>query len=138
MKLEALENKNIILFDGVCNLCNTTVIRVIKYDNKNVFFFTPLQSDVGKTITDHFNINTKNVDSILLHTPKDGVLKRSTAVLKIASNLKFPISMAFIFLIIPEAIRDYIYNFVAKNRYHWFGKKNACMIPNSEIVSKFL
>lgn len=133
------KHKKLILFDGVCNLCNSSVLYVIKRDKKNTFLFAPLQSNVGKKIIEKFDINTKDVDSIIIYNPeKDSIHHKSTAALKIASQLDFPTNILAIFLIIPSFIRNWVYDFIARNRYKWYGKKDACMIPTPELRSKFL
>ncbi|MDG1730432.1 MAG: DCC1-like thiol-disulfide oxidoreductase family protein [Algibacter sp.] len=132
------DNKKLILFDGVCNLCNGAVNYVIKHDKSNLFMFTALQSDIGKKIIEHYNIDTIKLDSILLYTPKKGIHYKSTAALKVASKLGFPINILVIFLIVPKVIRNWVYDFIAKNRYKWYGKKDACMIPTPELKNKFL
>lgn len=132
------KDKKLILFDGVCNLCNTSVQYVIKHDKKNRFMFTALQSETGKKIIDHFNVDTNKVDSIILYTPGKGIVSKSTAALKVASKLGFPTNMLSVFLIVPAFIRNWVYNIVAKNRYKWYGKKDACMVPTPELKSKFL
>lgn len=131
-------NKKLILFDGVCNLCNTSVQFIIKHDKKNVFLFAPLQSDIGKQIIETYHIDTHKTDSILLFTPEKGIDYKSTAALKIASHLGFPINVMVVFLIIPAFIRNWIYDYIAKNRYKWYGKKESCWIPTPELKSKFL
>ncbi len=132
------KDKKLILFDGVCNLCNSSVQFVIKHDKKNRFMFTALQSEIGKKIIEHFNIDTNKVDSILLYTPAKGIVAKSTAALEVASKLGFPTNALSLFLIIPTFIRNWFYDFIAKNRYKWYGKKDACMIPTPELRSKFL
>lgn len=132
------ENKKLILFDGVCNLCDSSVQYVIKHDKKNMFLFAALQSDIGKQIIKKFNIDTKKTDSILLYTPNKSIEYKSTAALKIAYYLGFPQNVISIFLIIPTFIRNAVYDFIAKNRYKWYGKKEACMIPTPELKEKFL
>ena len=132
------KHKKLILFDGVCNLCNTSIQYVIKHDKKNVFMFTALQSEAGKQIIEAFKIDTKKTDSILLYSPEKGIDSKSNAVLKIALKLGFPQNLMSIFFIIPPFIRNWVYNYIAKNRYKWYGKKNTCMIPTPELKSKFL
>ena len=132
------ENKQLILFDGVCNLCNSSVQFVIKHDKKDKFLFTALQSNVGKKIIQEFNIDTSKTDSILLYSPDKGLSLRSTAALNIAKQLRFPINTLIIFIIIPNFIRNWIYDLIARNRYKWFGKMDDCMIPTPEIKAKFL
>ncbi|MFD1161850.1 MULTISPECIES: thiol-disulfide oxidoreductase DCC family protein [Hwangdonia] len=132
------KDKKLILFDGVCNLCNNSVQYVIKHDKNNQFMFTALQSDVGKAVIEAYNIDTKKTDSILLYTPEKGIDYKSTAALKIASKLGFPINTISVFFIVPTFIRNWAYDYIAKNRYKWYGKKEACMIPTPELKSKFL
>jgi len=132
------KDKRLILFDGVCNLCNTSVQYVIKRDKKNKFLFAPLQSNIGEKIIKRYNSDTSKLDSILLYTPEEGIVSKSTAALKIASKLSFPTNILSVFLIVPVFIRNWVYDFVAKNRYKWYGKKEACMIPSPELKSKFL
>ena len=133
------KHKKLILFDGVCNLCNSSVLYVIKRDKKNIFLFTPLQSEVGKQIIRKFGIDTSQVDSIILYNPSKEVIDyKSTAALKVASNLGFPTNILSVFIIIPNVIRNLVYDFIAKNRYKWYGKKESCMIPTPELKSKFL
>lgn len=132
------KDKKLILFDGVCNLCNSSVQYVIKHDKNQRFMFTALQSETGKKIIDHFNIDTRKVDSIILYTPEKGITYKSTAALKVAAQLGFPTNILSIFLIIPSFISNWVYDVIAKNRYKWYGKKEACMIPTPELKSKFL
>lgn len=132
-------NKQLILFDGVCNLCNSSVLYVIKRDKKDKFLFAPLQSDIGKDIIKTFNIDTDKTDSILLYNPeKDRLTHKSTAALLIAKQLHFPTNLLAVFLIVPTFIRNWVYNYIAKNRYQWYGKKESCMIPTPELKAKFL
>ncbi len=132
------ENKKIILFDGVCNLCNSSVQYVIKHDKEDIFMFAALQNEVGQQIIKKYNIDTKKTDSILLYTPKEGISYKSTAALKIAYHLDFPNNILSVFLIVPAFIRNWVYDYIAKNRYKWYGKKESCMIPTPELKSKFL
>lgn len=132
------DHKKLILFDGVCNLCNSSVQYVIKHDKNNVFLFAALQSDIGQQIIEAYKIDTNKVDSILLYTPEKGVDYKSTAALKIASQLGFPQNLMTAFFIIPPFIRNWVYDYIAKNRYKWYGKKESCWIPTPELKSKFL
>ena len=131
-------NKQLILFDGVCNLCNSSVQFIIKRDKMDVFRYAALQSDIGQRIIEKFNISTSKTDSIILYSNKFGVFYKSTAALKIASKLGFPTNILSIFLIVPPIIRNVVYDYIAKNRYKWYGKKDHCMIPTPELKSKFL
>lgn len=129
--------KPIILFDGVCNLCNGAVLFIIKRDPKQKFQFVSLQSEYGKDQLEKYSLNTTDVDSIVLI--KSGkAFVRSTAALQIASQLNGLWPLLSLFKIVPTFFRDGIYNRIAKNRYRWFGKKDACMIPTPELKSRFL
>lgn len=132
------KNKKIILFDGVCNLCNSSVLEVVKYDVKNQFVFASLQSEVGKKITNHLNIDISKIDSIILYIPNVSYEVKSTAALKIMSNFGGLWVLVQVFFLFPVSIRDAVYDFIAKNRYKWFGKKESCLMPTDELKSKFL
>ena len=131
-------HKQLILFDGVCNLCNTSIQFVIQNDKKNQFVFAALESSIGQKIINHYNIDTSKLDSILLYSRENGLSIKSTAALTIAKQLNSPVNLLSLFLVIPSFIRDTVYDFIAKNRYKWFGKKEVCMIPTPELKSKFL
>ncbi|MBR9845843.1 MAG: thiol-disulfide oxidoreductase DCC family protein [Algicola sp.] len=132
------KNKQLILFDGVCNLCNASVLFVIKHDKSNRFMFAPLQSEAGKQIIKTFDLDTSKTDSILLYSEDKGLSVKSTAALHIAKHLGFPRNLMTVFFIVPTFIRNWVYDFIAKNRYKWYGKKDACMIPTPELKAKFL
>ena len=131
-------DKQIILFDGVCNLCDSAVQMIIKHDTKDVFRFVALQSDLGQKIIQHLGINTQKTDSIIFYQPGFAYHYKSEAVLEIAKNLGGIFYFAALFSILPTSVNNYIYEYVAKNRYKWFGKKDACLIPSKEIKAKFL
>lgn len=131
-------HKQLILFDGVCNLCNTSIQYVIQNDKKNQFMFAALESRTGQKIINHYNIDTSKLDSILLYSRENGLSTKSTAALTIANQLSFPLNLMGLFIVIPPFIRDTVYDFIATNRYKWFGKKEVCMIPTPELKSKFL
>ncbi len=100
--------------------------------------FAPLQSDVGKQIIETYNIDPTKTDSILLYSENKGLSVKSSAALHIAKFLGFPRNLMFVFFIIPACIRNWVYDFVARNRYKWYGKKDTCMIPTPELTNKFL
>lgn len=131
-------NKKVILFDGVCNFCNDSVQKVIKYDTKNMFLFASLQSDIGKEITQYLGVDTSKVDSIILYEPNISYDIKSSAALKIMNGFGGVWKLTQVFWILPEGLRNIVYDYIAKNRYKWFGKKEACMIPSKEIQEKFL
>jgi predicted DCC family thiol-disulfide oxidoreductase YuxK len=132
------KDKKIILFDGVCNLCNSAVQYVIKRDQKDLFRFAPLQSALGQSIIKHIGIASQNIDSIILYEPGKAYYYKSSAAIEIARNLKGIITYSGIFKIIPSRLRDMIYDYVASNRYKWYGQKESCMIPTAELKAKFL
>jgi predicted DCC family thiol-disulfide oxidoreductase YuxK len=135
--MDNLENKSIIFFDGVCNLCNSSVNFVIKHDKKAQFLFASFQSDAAKEILLHFNL--KNFDSetvILVEGQK--LYDKSTAALKIAKRLDGGFKLFYAFLILPKYFRDWIYDLIAKNRYRWFGKRENCIIPSAKLKNRFL
>ena len=132
------QDKKIILFDGVCNLCNSSVQYVIKHDKKDVFRFVALQSELGQKILKHIGINPIHTDSIVLYEPGISYYYKSTAALQIAKGLSGIFTLATVFTILPTGLRDFVYDYVAKNRYKWYGKKDACMIPTPELKAKFL
>lgn len=132
------ENKKIILFDGVCNLCNNSVLKVIKNDKKNTFLFTALQSKTGQEIINHLKIDISKIDSIILYEPKVSYDIKSTAALKIMNHFGGLWKLTQICWIFPEDFRNLVYDYIAKNRYKWFGKKESCMIPTPELKAKFL
>ena len=137
MKTEP-NNTYVIYFDGVCNLCNNSIQYVIRNDSKNLFQFASLQSEYAKMALGSKRIDLDNLESIILETPDGKIYKRSSAALRIASKLKFPINLFAIFIVVPKAIRDAVYNYIGKNRYKWFGKQEKCMIPTPDLKEKFL
>lgn len=130
--------KKIIIFDGVCNLCNSSITKVINHDKQNQYVFTSLQGDAGKKLTKERGIDTDLVDSIILIEPGVAYYTKSTAALKVIKSFGGLYSLFGIFEYLPESIRDAVYDYVAKNRYKWYGKKEACMIPTPELKDKFL
>ena len=136
--LDFPKEKKIILFDGVCNLCESSVLFVIKHDTKDVFRFVALQSDLGLAIVKHIGLDNKNIDSVILYEPGISYNYKSAAALEIAKNLGGFFHLGTIFKIIPSGLRNVLYDYIAKNRYLWYGKKDNCLLPTEEIKSKFL
>ncbi len=132
------KSKKIILFDGVCNLCNGAIQFVIKRDNSDIFRYAALQSDIGKQLVSERNINISKVDSIILIDPGVAYYIKSTATLEIGKQLKGYRTISALLLWIPSTLRDIVYDFVARNRYQWYGKKEECMVPTPELEAKFL
>ena len=132
------KNKKLILFDGVCNLCNQVVIKIIKKDKKNIFLFALLQSDIGKKITKELGIDISLLDSIILYNHEDGYYIKSNAALRILKEFSGFWKLIQLAQIFPNCFNDFFYDYVARNRYKWFGKEEKCMIPSQELNSKFL
>src|SRR4051812_18490607 len=131
------EKHPVILFDGVCNLCSSSVQYVIKHDPKHIFRFASLQSALAQQILSKHNLPSNQFNSLILLQDKQ-IHTRSTAALLIAKQLKGFIKVLYAFIIIPKFIRDAVYNIIAKNRYKWFGKKNECWIPTPELKNLFI
>src|SRR6218665_2840998 len=139
MEISALpKDKKIILFDGVCNLCDSFVQFIIKRDNEDIFRFVPLQSEFGLSIIKHTGIDTTKIDSIILYEPGIAYYYKAQAAIKIAKYLGGIYSLLKIFTVLPNGISNSVYDYVARNRYKWYGKKESCMIPTPELKAKFL
>ncbi|MFN0275845.1 MAG: thiol-disulfide oxidoreductase DCC family protein [Chitinophagales bacterium] len=132
-----MENKqHIIFFDGVCNLCNRSVQTIIKKDEKEIFHFAALQSDFTKAF--FLQKNFKPSVSSVVYWDGERFYLQSTAALKISGKLKFPAPLLQFLGIFPKFLRDVVYNFIAKNRYKWFGRRESCMVPTEELKARFL
>mgnify|MGYP001009135134 CR=1 FL=1 len=131
------QNKQLILFDGVCNFCDKTIQKAIKADKNNVFVFPSLQSELGQEILKYIGVDS-STDSIVLYQPNVAYYIESDAVIEIAKHLSgiYPLLQAG--KILPKIVRNKMYRYVASNRYKWYGKKEECVIPLPEIRSKFL
>ena len=132
------KDKKILLFDGVCNLCNESVLKIIRYDNKDIFRFVSLQSDFGQQITNHLGIDTSTIDSVILYEPGVSYEIKSTAALNIMFEFGGIWKLTRVLGYLPKGFRNFIYDYIARNRYKWFGKREQCMIPTPELKSKFL
>ena len=127
----------VILFDGVCNFCNDSINFVIKRDKKSIIKFAALQSEAGQQLLTQFKLPIHSFDTFVFI--EDGIIyTKSTAVLKVFRYLTPVWRLLYGFIIVPKFIRNGIYQLIAKNRYAWFGKRDACMIPTPEIRSRFL
>lgn len=134
-----MENdKKIILFDGVCNLCNSSIQFVIKHDTQDIFRYAALQSEVGQKLILERGIDTSKVDSIILIHPGIAYYTKSDAALEIGAHLKGYRTISKALNMIPNTLRNIVYDFIAKNRYKWYGKKESCMVPTSDVIDKFL
>ncbi|NKI25133.1 DUF393 domain-containing protein [Arenibacter sp. 6A1] len=136
--MEVPQGKKIILFDGVCNLCNAWVQNVIKHDAADTFRFAALQSTIGQKLVKERGIDATKIDSIVLIDPGVAYYTKSTAAIQIVKSFGGLWSALMVLEWIPEGFRNLIYDYVAKNRYRWYGKKESCMVPHVSLQGKFL
>ncbi|WP_395654689.1 thiol-disulfide oxidoreductase DCC family protein [Flavobacterium sp.] len=129
---------NIVLFDGLCNFCNTTVLKIIKYDKRNQLKFSSLQSEFGKKMLKLHNMEEDDLSTIVFIKNDQDVYKETTAVIEIIKLLEGKPKILLIFRIMPQKIRDYFYRVFSRNRYKLFGKKDSCIMPPLEIRNKFI
>ena len=126
----------IVLFDGVCNFCNSSVQFIIKHDQTNSLKFASLQSQTGQELLAKYNI-PKEIDSVIF-IEHNKAFTKSSAALKIGNYFGGLWKMTQVFFIVPSFIRNFFYDIIAKNRYKWFGKKDSCMLPSPEIRDRFI
>ncbi len=129
------QQKPIIFFDGVCNLCNGAINFIIDRDKKGYFKFAPLQSSIAENYIPQSVI--EKTDSIILWNSGQ-LYSKSTAALKISRHMDGAWKGLYAFMIIPRFIRDFVYEIIAKNRYKWFGKRDSCRMPTKDIKNRFL
>ncbi|MBX2893353.1 MAG: thiol-disulfide oxidoreductase DCC family protein [Saprospiraceae bacterium] len=127
----------ILLFDGVCNLCNASVQWVLLRDHKAVFKFAALQSETGQALLRRFGLSDKNFDTVVL-VDGERIFTRSDAPLEIVRRLGGVWALLFVFKIVPRPIRNAVYDWVARNRYRWFGRREECMLPRPEWKDRFV
>lgn len=130
-----MADRAVILFDGVCNLCNAWVDFVVRHDVDGKYRFAPLQSDVANDLLRGAPADLP--DSIVLVEGKD-VWVRSTAALRVARGIGLPWSLAYVFILVPRPVRDAVYDWVARHRYRWFGRRDTCRVPTPEERARFL
>ena len=129
----------IVLFDGVCNLCSAAVRFVVERDPAAHFRFASLQSEAGRALQLEHGLELAEGDPTSIVLVDDGrVFRRSAAALRIARRLRFPWPLFYAFVVVPRFVRDAAYDFVARHRYRWFGKKDVCMVPTPELRARFL
>lgn len=131
------KDKKIILFDGVCNFCNDKVNFIIKNDKNDLFRFVALQSEIGKKIISYLGIDP-NLDSIILYEPGYAYFIKSEAVFRIIKHLSSSVKLLLLLNFIPTSIKNLLYDFIAKNRYKWYGKNEQCVVPSEDIIGKFI
>ena len=129
--------RQLILFDGVCNLCNSFVRFVIERDPAARFQFAALQSEAARRVLQEHQLPTPLPDSILL-VDNGRIFTRSTAALRIARRLTFPWPLTAALLMVPRPLRDWVYQLVARYRYRWFGRQDRCMVPTPALRSRFI
>lgn len=132
-----LRNKTILLFDGYCNLCHSSVQFVLKHERRQELYFTSLQSPVGIEILKHYKIDANKIDSLVL-IEKNIAYTKSSAALRLGKYLKGIYLLGYAFIIIPPFIRNGVYDFIAKNRYKWYGKQDSCIMPDENLAKRFL
>ena len=132
------QHKKIILFDGLCNLCATSVQFIIKRDKKDIFRFVSLQSDLGQELLQQLPISEQKIDSIILYESDIVYYYKSKAVFEIVKSIGGFFYCLLIFKWLPTAVTNTIYDYIARNRYRWWGKKDHCLVPTKDLQSKFL
>ena len=130
-------DKPLVLFDGVCNLCNASVQFIIEHDPEGKIMFASLQSERGQAILQHLGMKMDDFDTFIF-IEKGVAYTRSTGILKEIRYFRGLWSFLYVFIVIQRPIRDFFYNIVARNRYRWFGKKNECWLPTPELKMRFL
>ncbi|WP_420385558.1 thiol-disulfide oxidoreductase DCC family protein [Roseivirga sp.] len=130
-------DQDVLLFDGVCNLCNSSVNFIIDHDPNGHFKFAALQSDFGQQKLEELGYNQAEFDSLVLLSGGK-VYKKSSAALRIAKKLNGLYPLLYVFMIIPPFIRHAVYDIIAKNRYRWWGKRDSCRMPTPELRARFV
>lgn len=128
----------VILFDGVCNLCNASVDFIVRHDRRALYRFAPLQSRLAEELLAQHRSQADMLDSVVLVEPGGRVSTGSTAALRVARGLGFPWSLLYALIILPRPVRDFVYGWIARNRYRWFGRRETCRIPTPEERARFL
>ena len=133
----------VILFDGVCNLCNRSIQFVIRHDADAQFQFAPLQSEVAhrllRSVGDTSNVDSeRGIRDSFVFLDDRRVFRRSTAALRIVRHLRSPWWLLYALMVVPRPLRDWIYDRIARNRYRWFGRRETCMVPTPELSARFL
>lgn len=132
-----MKDKSIILFDGVCNLCNRSVQYILKHEKDETLRFSSLQSDYGQKFLNENNLNSNDLKTIIFIV-NNKVFRKSKAVILISSYLKFPYNFLRILNFLPIFLLDFVYNLISVNRYKIFGKKDSCLIPDKDIKDRFI
>lgn len=128
----------VVLFDGVCNLCNGAVVFILERDRQALFRFGALQSEPATALLASMGVRREALPDSMVLIERGQVYVRSRAALRIARSLRFPWWLLSVFLLLPRRLGDALYDLVARNRYRWFGKREACMVPTPELEKRFL
>ncbi len=132
-----MNDQPIILFDGVCNFCNSSVNFTIKRNSKSNIQFAPMQSEAGQRLLKQYSLPLTDMQSFIF-IEQGKAYKQSTGALRVCRHLRGLWPLCYYFIIVPRFIRDGIYNWIAKNRYKWFGVRQQCMIPAPGVKARFL
>ena len=132
-----LSDEKIVVFDGVCNFCNYWINFAVKRDRRKKLKFTTLQGETAKKLLPQFNINPTSLSSVIF-IDKGKAYTQSSASIRICKYMNGGWKLFYGLIIVPKFIRDVIYNWIARNRYKWFGKKDSCMVPTAELRERFL
>jgi predicted DCC family thiol-disulfide oxidoreductase YuxK len=131
------DDKAVLIFDGVCNFCNSSVRFVMDRDRRGRFLFASNQSDAGSALLRRFGVDPESVQSVYL-VGGDRIWSKSSASLQIARRMPFPWNLAVAFVVVPRFLRDWVYDWIASNRYRWFGKADQCRLPTEAERGRFL
>ena len=131
------DQKSIIFFDGVCNLCNASIDFVIRHDTNDRFLVGALQDELSRRILSNYQVDPNYLDSLVL-LENGEIFYRSTAALKIAKKLTGFAPLLYPLILLPKFLRDPVYDWIGRNRYRWYGKKSTCRLPTPEEKAKFL
>lgn len=134
---ESLKNKSVLLFDGYCNFCSSTVQFIFEHEKNNRLYFASLQSETGRELLKHYAIDPEKTDSLVLIENNKAYIK-SSAALRLTRHLKALYPLLFGLIIIPPFLRNLVYDYIAKHRYKWFGKSESCMLPDKHLATRFL
>lgn len=135
--MSSAQNFPVLLFDGVCNLCNASVQWVLLHDNAGVFRFAALQSEAGQALLAQFGLERERFDTVVL-VDSERIFTRSDAALEVVRRLGLPWSALAVLRWVPRGLRNMVYNWVARHRYRWFGRQEACLLPRPEWKKRFL
>jgi predicted DCC family thiol-disulfide oxidoreductase YuxK len=127
----------LVLFDGVCNLCNGSVRFLLRRDRRRRFRFAALQSAAGQAALRRHALSSARLDTIVV-IENGRTWTKSAAALLLARRLPWPWPLLAVFAIVPRALRDALYAWVSRNRYRWFGRRESCMLPRPEDAGRFL